>query len=97
MLTLPEAIMMRRVVVLLTSFLIPCMYAQSGSQDRTGSVRVRVTPGDARACNIRATVSLVSTSGAHIAENLTNGRTMLTLREAFMMRREVVLLGCQIC
>jgi len=66
--------MMRRVVVLLTSFLIPCMYAQSGSgsQDRTGSIRVRVTPGDARTCNIRATVSLVSTSGAHIAEDLTN-------------------------
>jgi len=74
MLTLREAIMMRRVVVLLTSFLIPCMYAQSGSgsQDRTGSIRVRVTPGDARACNTRATVSLVSTSGAHIAEDLTN-------------------------
>jgi hypothetical protein len=74
MLTLREAIMMRRVVVLLTSFLIPCMYAQSdsGSQDRTGSIRVRVTPGDARTCNIRATVSLVSTSGAHIAEDLTN-------------------------
>jgi len=50
------------------------MYAQSGSgsQDRTGSIRVRVTPGDARICNIRATVSLVSTSGAHIAEDLTN-------------------------
>ena len=74
MLTLREAIMMRRVVVLLTSFLIPCMYAQSGSgsQDRTGSIRVRVTPGDARTCNIRATVSLVSTSGAHIAEDLAN-------------------------
>ncbi len=74
MLTLREAIMVRRVVVLLTSFLIPCMYAQSGSgsQDRTGSIRVRVTPGDARTCNIRATVSLVSTSGAHIAEDLTN-------------------------
>jgi hypothetical protein len=74
MLTLREAIMMRRVVVLLTSVLIPCMYAQSspGSQDRTGSIRVRVTPGGARACNIRATVSLVSTSGAHIAEDLTN-------------------------
>jgi hypothetical protein len=74
MLTLREAIMMRRVVVLLTSFLIPCMYAQSGSgsQDRTGSIRVRVTPGDARTCNMRATVSLVSTSGAHIAEDLTN-------------------------
>jgi len=74
MLTLREAIMMRRVVVHLTSFLILCMYAQSGSgsQDRTGSIRVRVTPGDARICNIRATVSLVSTSGAHIAEDLTN-------------------------
>ncbi len=74
MLTLREAIMMRRVVVLLTSFLIPCMYAQSGSgaQDRTGSIRVRVTAGDARTCDIRATVSLVSTSGAHIAEDLTN-------------------------
>jgi len=75
MLTLREAIMMRRVmVILLTSFLIPCMYAQSGSgsQDRTGSIRVRVTLGDARSCNIRATVSLVSTAGAHIAEDLTN-------------------------
>jgi Tfp pilus assembly protein PilF len=66
--------MMCRVVVLLTSFLIACMYAQSGSdsKDRTGSIRVRVTPGDARTCNIRATVSLVSISGAHIAEDLTN-------------------------
>ncbi|HSZ00261.1 MAG TPA: tetratricopeptide repeat protein [Terriglobales bacterium] len=74
MLTLREAIMMRRVVVLLTSFVMPCMYAQSGPglQDRTGSIRVRVTPADARTCNIRATVSLVSTSGAHIAEDLTN-------------------------
>jgi hypothetical protein len=72
MLTLREAIMMRRVVVLLTSLLIPCMYAQSGSGsgDRTGSIRVHVTPG--APCNIRATVSLVSTSGAHIAEDLTN-------------------------
>jgi len=75
MLTLCEVIMMRRVVVVfLTSFLFPCMYSQygSGSQDRTGSIRVRVTPGDARSCNIRATVLLVSTSGAHISEDLTN-------------------------
>jgi Flp pilus assembly protein TadD len=74
MLTLREAIMMRRVVVLLTSVLMPCIYAQSGpgSQDRTGSIRVRVIPGDARTCNIRATVSLVSTSGARIAEDLTS-------------------------
>jgi hypothetical protein len=74
MLTLREAIMMRHVVVLLTSVLIPCTYAQSGpgSQDWTGSIRVRVIAGDARTCNIRATVSLVSTSGARIAEHLTN-------------------------
>ena len=47
MLTLREAIMMRRVAVLLTSVLIPCTYAQSGpgSQDRTGSIRVRVIRG----------------------------------------------------
>lgn len=66
--------MMRRVLVLLTSFLVPCIYAQSGfdSFNRTGSIRVRVTSGDSHACDVRASVLLVNISGAHIAEDLTN-------------------------
>ncbi len=66
--------MMRRVLVLLTSFLVPSIYAQSGldSFNRTGSIRVRVTSGDSHACDVRASVLLVNASGAHIAEDLTN-------------------------
>jgi hypothetical protein len=65
--------MMCRVLVLLTSFLVPSVYAQSGLDtfNRMGSIRVRVTSGEG-SCDIRASVLLVNTSGAHIAEDLTN-------------------------
>jgi Flp pilus assembly protein TadD len=66
--------MIRRLLVLLTSLLVTGVYAQIGhdSFNRTGSVRVHVTLGDGRACDIHANVSLVSTSGPRIADDLTN-------------------------
>ena len=65
--------MVLRVLVLLTSFLVPCVYAQSGFDvfHSAGSIKVRVTPGEG-ACDIRASVLLVNAAGAHIAEDLTN-------------------------
>lgn len=66
--------MMRRMVVLFTSFLVPFTYAQSGVDGltRAGSVRVHVTSGNIRACDIQATVSLVSGAGVHITQGFTN-------------------------
>jgi tetratricopeptide (TPR) repeat protein len=64
---------MRRVLVLLTLFVVPCIYAQSrlDSFDRTG-IRVRVISSDGHSCDFQANVSLMSTSGAHVAQGLTN-------------------------
>ena len=65
---------MRRLLVLLTLFLVPCLYAQSrlDSLNRTGSIRVRVTSGDRHTCDFQASVLLMSISGARVAEELTN-------------------------
>lgn len=65
---------MRRVLVLLFSFLVPFSYAQSSVDHliRPGSVRVRVISGNVRACAIQANVSLLSGSGARIAQGFTN-------------------------
>jgi tetratricopeptide (TPR) repeat protein len=67
--------MIRRLLVLLTLLLVPCIYAQSGrdSSDRPGTIRVHVSSGESRACDIQASVSLVSNYGPRIAEDLTNG------------------------
>ena len=67
--------MMRRALFLLTLFAVPCMYAQSGLDtfNRPGSIKIRVTSKGTGTCDLRASVSLVSVSGAHIAEDLTNG------------------------
>jgi tetratricopeptide (TPR) repeat protein len=64
---------MRRVLVLLTFFVVPCIHAQShlDSLDRTG-IRVRVISSDGHSCDFRANVSLMSISGAHVAQDLTN-------------------------
>jgi tetratricopeptide (TPR) repeat protein len=64
---------MRRVPVLLTLFVVPCIYAQSrlDSFDRTG-IRVRVISSDGHSCDFQANVSLMSISGAHVAQDLTN-------------------------
>jgi tetratricopeptide (TPR) repeat protein len=66
--------MMRRVLVLLTLLLVPRLHAQAGrdSFNRTGSIRVHVSLGKGRACDIQASVSLVSTFGPRIAEDFTN-------------------------
>jgi tetratricopeptide (TPR) repeat protein len=67
--------MMRRAVFLLACFAVPCIYAQSAVDafTRPGSIKVRVTSKGSGTCALRASVSLVSASGAHIAEDLTNG------------------------
>jgi tetratricopeptide (TPR) repeat protein len=65
---------MRRVLVLLTLFWAPLIYAQSrlDSLNRTGSIRVQVTSSDGRACDFQASVLLMSISGARVAEESTN-------------------------
>ena len=64
---------MRRLLVLLTLFVVPCVYAQSRlvSFDGTG-IRVRVISSDGHTCDFQANVSLMSISGAHVAQDLTN-------------------------
>ena len=64
---------MRRVLVLLTLFVVPCIHAQShlDSLDRAG-IRVRVISSDGHSCDFQANVSLMSISGAHVAQDLTN-------------------------
>lgn len=65
---------MRRLLILPTLFVVPCLYAQShlDSLNRTGSIRVQVTSSDGRACDFQARVLLMSISGARIAEESTN-------------------------
>jgi tetratricopeptide (TPR) repeat protein len=65
---------MRRLLILPTLFVVPCLYAQShlDSLNRTGSIRVQVTSSDGRACDFQASVLLMSISGARIAEESTN-------------------------
>jgi Flp pilus assembly protein TadD len=67
--------MTRRAVILLALLAVRCIYAQSGNNtlNHSGSMRVRVIATDTGTCDFRASVSLVSASGAHIAEDLTNG------------------------
>ncbi len=64
---------MRRVLVLLALFFVPCSYAQShlDSFDRTG-IRVRVISSDGHTCDFQASVSLMTISGAHVAQDMTN-------------------------
>src|ERR1700730_12517675 len=66
--------MTRRLLILLISLFVTCVYAQIGrdSLNRTGSVRVHVTLGAGRACDVQATVSLVSTFGPGVAQDFTN-------------------------
>ncbi len=66
--------MTRRLLVLLTLFLVPCIYGQSGSDSfsRTGSIKVHVTSGTGYACDVQANVSLLSSSGTPVAENVTD-------------------------
>jgi Tfp pilus assembly protein PilF len=66
--------MMRSVLVLLTSFLVPFTVAQSGNDGmpRAGSVRVHVASENNRGCVIQANVSLVSGSGVQIAQGFTD-------------------------
>ena len=66
--------MTRRLLVLLTSFLVPSVYGQSGSDSfsRTGSVKVHVTSGTGYACDLQANVSLLSSSGTPVGENVTD-------------------------
>jgi len=66
--------MMHRVLILLTSLLVPYAYAQIGrdSLNRTGSIGVHVNLGNGRACDSQVRVSLVNTFGPRIAEDLTN-------------------------
>jgi tetratricopeptide (TPR) repeat protein len=66
--------MMRRVLILLISSLVPCLYAQSGHDtlNRAGNIRVHVSTEQDGACNIQATVALVSSFGPRVAEDLTN-------------------------
>jgi Flp pilus assembly protein TadD len=66
--------MTRPMLVLFTSFLVPFIYAQSGVDGltRAGSVRVHVTSGNIRACDIQAKVSLVTGSGVHITQAFTD-------------------------
>jgi tetratricopeptide (TPR) repeat protein len=65
---------MRRLLILPTLFVVPCLYAQShlDSLNRTGSIRDQVTSSDGRACDFQASVLLMSISGARIAEESTN-------------------------
>ncbi len=67
--------MMRRAVFFLALFAAPCLHAQSvvDTFNRPGSIKIRVTSEGGGTCDLRATVSLLSASGAHIAEDLTNG------------------------
>jgi tetratricopeptide (TPR) repeat protein len=67
--------MMRRAAFLLAWFAVPCIYAQSAVDtfNRPGNIKVRVTSKGAGTCDLRASVSLVSASGAHVGEDLTNG------------------------
>jgi tetratricopeptide (TPR) repeat protein len=65
---------MTRRLVLLTLCLVPHIYAQSGrgSFSGTGNIRVHVNLERGRACDIQASVSLVSTFGPRIAQDFTN-------------------------
>jgi tetratricopeptide (TPR) repeat protein len=66
--------MTHRLLILLISLFVTGVYAQIGrdSLNRTGSVRVHVTLGEGRACDVQATVSLVSTFGPGVAQDFTN-------------------------
>jgi tetratricopeptide (TPR) repeat protein len=65
---------MRRLLVILSLSFVPCIHAQSRLEplNRTGSIRVRVTFSDNRACDFQASVLLMSISGARVAEDSTN-------------------------